>query len=64
MKFINDTRNMRKVGQTVYVRFNGFGKRHRGTVIALDYDGVTVRFDTPVNGSETCYATYDEVRSR
>lgn len=67
MKFTNDTRRVRKVGQTVYVRFNGVGKRHRGTVIALDKDGipgVEVRFDRPVNGLGTCYATYGEVRSR
>jgi hypothetical protein len=73
MRFANDTRNKRKVGQRVVVRLyptslQGDRRRGcRGVVEALDLPGqppgVLVRFDEPVNGSDVCYATYDEVRA-
>ncbi len=34
-----------------------------GTVVAVDARGVTVRFDRPRHGVETCYATADELEA-
>ena len=37
--------------------------RSPGTVVAIDeaWPGVRVRFDQPVNGVDTCYATHEEL---
>lgn len=73
VRFTNDTRNRRRVGQRVVVRMYPDSliperrRGHPGVVEALDLPGqppgVLVRFDHPVNGVETCYAAYGEVRA-
>lgn len=40
------------------------GGMRSGRVIGIDnrgHSGIEIRFDAPVNGCDTCYATHDEV---
>lgn len=44
---------------------NILGDWHYATIVGFDtcsQPGVALKFDYPVNGTQTCYATYEEVR--